>query len=1051
MGVGESNTQLCTGANYHDDTHNGNNYVRSIPIVFFCLVLSSAILLNLETLENVKSPTHIEHKKIGTEICAFDKLREMRLNNPKRVLVGHLNINSIPNKFDGIMDMVGGKLDIFLISETKINPSFPNAQFCYKGYGNPYRKDRSLGAGGGLLLYVNENIPSRKLNAHSVPADIEIICVELNLRKQKWIIIGIYRPPKMNEKYFYDQLSRVVDLYSKTYDRIVIMGDFNSEPNEDYIDTFSSSYNLYNLVKEKTCFKGEPKCYDLIYTNCKHNFQNTTAMTTGFSDFHKMTVTVLKTEFVKADPLKINYRDYKTYNLNEFNVDLKTKLSRQPLSNTDYNMFQNILNDVLEKHAPLKTKYLRGNNSAFMTKYLRKMIMNRSRSKNAYFKHKTVENWENYRKLRNDCVKATKKAKKAYFEKLNINSVNDNKSFWRTVKPFFTDNNKKSEKIILVENSEIVTDNKINAEIMNEYFVNITNNLDIPEFITEVLPGKAVYMDSIDEIIHKYSKHPSICKIKEIVKPSEEFLFSQVDEVIIEQEILKLNGKKSAGPDTIPPKVIKDSIKVIKPQLTKLFNTSVTENCFPSNLKYGNISPIFKKGDNTKKENYRPISILPSISKIFERLMFQQTTSFISNFLSPYLCGFRKGYNAQHALLRLKNILNQSLDRNEKVGLLMMDLSKAFDCIPHELLIAKLNAYGFSKRSLKLIFSYLKGRHQRVKINSEYSSWKEILDGVPQGSVLGPLLFNIFINDLFLFVQNSEVCNYADDNTLSVADTNVSTIIGKLENDIEHLRSWFKSNGMLLNGDKCQFLLIESSRATRSDTAKIKIGDNYIEESKKGKLLGINFDNNLTMDDHIKCLCKQASNKLYALARISPFLNEHKRKILMKSFILSQFNYCPLIWMYCKRKSNNLINRIHERALRIAYNDYVSDFNSLLRKENTVTIHQRNIQALTAEIYKTLNDLNPPLMKEVFCVKKHNIFTRKQNLTYPNPRTVSYGIETFGYKASQIWRNIPSDIQQIEDIFIFKKNITNYCENICNCNICKQYVTNLGYIDFNIA
>ena len=591
----------------------------------------------------------------------------------------------------------------------------------------------------------------------------------------------------------------------------------------------------------------------------------------------------------------------------------------------------------------------------------------------------------------------------------------------------------------------------MNAEILNEYFVNITKNLDIPEFITEVLLVETEYMDSIDEIIHKYSKHLSIIKINEIVKPTEEFLFCEVDEMIIEQEILKLNGKKCAGPDAIPPKVIKDSIKVINPRLTKLFNTTVKGNFFPSDLKYGNISPIFKKNDNTKKENYRPISILPSISKIFERLMFQQTTSFISKFLSPYLCGFRKGYNAQHALLRLKNILNQSLDRNEKVGLIMMDLSKAFDCIPHELLIAKLNAYGFSKRSLQLILSYLKGRHQRVKINSEYSSWKVILDGVPQGSVLDPLLFNIFINDLFLFVQNSDVCNYADDNTLSVADANVSTIIDKLENDIENLRSWFKSNGMLLNGDKCQFLLIESSRATRIDTAKIKIGDNYVEESKKGKLLGINFDNNLTMDDHIKCLCKQASSKMHALARISPFLNEHKRKILMKSFIVSQFNYCPLIWMYCKRKSNNLINRIHERALRIAYNDYISDFNSLLRKDNTVTIHQRNIQVLTTEIYKTLNDLNPTLMKEVFCVKEHKFFTRKQNLTYPNPRTVSYGVETFGYKASQIWRNIPNDIQQIENISIFKNKITNYCENICNCNICKPYVENLGYVDSNIA
>ena len=429
--------------------------------------------------------------------------------------------------------------------------------------------------------------------------------------------------------------------------------------------------------------------------------------------------------------------------------------------------------------------------------------------------------------------------------------------------------------------------------------------------------------------------------------------------------------------------------------------------------------------------------------------MFQQITHYISNLLSPYLCGFRKGYNAQHALLRLKNSLNKSLDRKENIGLLMMDLSKAFDCIPHNLLIAKLHAYGFSKNCLKLIYSYLKGRTQRVKINAEYSSWKEVLDGVPQGSVLGPLLFNIFINDLFMFVENSEVCNYADDNSLTVADMSINTIIHKLQLDTQILNSWFKNNGMLLNGDKCKFMIIESSRSTRNDVAKIKIADKNVEESKKGKLLGITFDNNLTMDEHIKCICKQASNKLYALARISHYLNEHKRKILMKSFIISQFNYCPIIWMYCQRKSNNLINRIHERALRIAYNDYLSDFKVLLEKDNSVTIHQRNIQALTLEVYKTLNDLNPGFMKEIFYLKQHDYPTRNQQIVYPNPRTVSYGLETFGYKASQLWSNIPNEIQQATDVPTFKNYISKQSVNICNCNLCKPYIAGLGYLQNN--
>ena len=207
------------------------------------------------------------------------------------------------------------------------------------------------------------------------------------------------------------------------------------------------------------------------------------------------------------------------------------------------------------------------------------------------------------------------------------------------------------------------------------------------------------------------------------------------------------------------------------------------------------------------------------------------------------------------------------------------------------------------------------------------------------------------------------------------------------------------------------------------------------------------IDNNLNMKEHIKNICKKAGNKLNALARIAKFLDENKRKLLMNSFVISQFNYCPLIWMYCQRQSNNVINRIHERALRIAYNDYTSSFTTLLEKDNAMSIHERNIQALALEIFKTNNDLNPSFMKSIFCPSQHNYNTRNMLLEHPNPRTVSYGLESVGYKANQIWNCLPKTIQTANDIKTFKNLLSKNKTNLCTCNLCKTYVANIGYIN----
>ena len=228
---------------------------------------------------------------------------------------------------------------------------------------------------------------------------------------------------------------------------------------------------------------------------------------------------------------------------------------------------------------------------------------------------------------------------------------------------------------------------------------------------------------------------------------------------------------------------------------------------FPDTLKLTEISPLFKDTDSMNKKNYRPISILPSLSKIYERILHRQMSSFIETYLYTYMCGYRKGYSTQFALVKLMEKWKKILDSKGYAGAVITDLSKAFETIDYELLIAKLHVYGFDKSALKLIYSYLTNRWHRTKVNSSFSTWKELLKGVPQGSVLGPLLFNIYFNDLFYFLEETEAINYADDTNIFACDMDLQNLLRRLEHDSYIVIEWFDANYMKLNPQKCHFLL----------------------------------------------------------------------------------------------------------------------------------------------------------------------------------------------------------------------------------------------------
>ena len=221
--------------------------------------------------------------------------------------------------------------------------------------------------------------------------------------------------------------------------------------------------------------------------------------------------------------------------------------------------------------------------------------MNRSRFKNSYFKNKTVENWEKYRKLRNEVVKLTKKVKKEYLENLNLKFVNDNKTFWKTVMPYLSNRSLKKNKIILVEKDNIINENKNTAEVFNDYFINVLKDLDIPEICEENVNADLLNLDMINLIIYKYRKHPSILRINEFVHIENTFSFKKATFSHFENEIFSLNPNKTTGADSIPAKIVKESIDIVKTPLTKIFNASLDKGDFPADLKLPNVFPLYKK------------------------------------------------------------------------------------------------------------------------------------------------------------------------------------------------------------------------------------------------------------------------------------------------------------------------------------------------------------------------------------------------------------------------------------------------------------------------
>jgi hypothetical protein len=898
-----------------------------------------------------------------------------------------------------------------------------------------YRKDRNS-KGGGILVYVNNSIP------HCVRHDfdayicngLEGLVLEINMYKKRWIISGLYKPPKITDNSFQDSLCTLLDNTFSITNNTIVTGDLNFNMNEDNVlKSICNLYGLKNKISGNTCFKeNHGTAIDVFLVTDMYQFGSGFNVDISISDFHNMIGCSLKMQKPQVEKKVIYYRSFKHFNIENFHDDLKRAPFNSILccGSVDDQMtsFNGLFSSIVDKHLPLKRKTINNTPAPFMNGKLRKAIYYKCMLRNRYYKNRTSENWNHYKKQRNLVVKLRRQSIRLYFQTKCEGDDNKN-SFWKTIKPFISNKNKAGgDNVILREGSEIITKQSDVCNVFSTFFANVASEIGFDDEIPSI-PKSSL----MENIMFMHGNHSSIQSIVQNVT-NKKFEFKHASENQVYKILNTLNIKKATGFDNLSPKIVKLSAKYIANFITHLINKCIDDSIFPSQLKNAEISSIFKKKDKLEKENYRPVSILVVLSKVFEKVYTRQIEMYFSDIFNDLLSAYRKGYGTNDVLLKFTDDWKSALDNNMFCCALLMDLSKAFDCMPHSLLVAKLHAYGFCDKACLLMASYLSERKQRVKLGNVRSTWSKIKKGIPQGSILGPVLFNVFIHDLYYKINICNLYNYADDNTLFYSSSNLSILLDAMKHDAEVAVNWFNNNGMRANPEK--FQLIVSHRQCKQEV-KLNVCGVDLKSTRNVKLLGITFDSDLCFDIQVNNICKQAGKQLNVLGRFSNILSENNKMLIFQSFILSHFRYCPLIWHFTKKCKIKTMEKIQERALRFVYKDTSSSYTEMLIKSKRRSLFSERQKTMCIQVYKILNGLSPSYLNDLLESKSNNYLYRDPFLlVQPKVHTVKHGLLTFRYHAAKVWNHLPKSIKSASSLSEFKQLINKWNGSYCDCSFC---------------
>lgn len=943
----------------------------------------------------------------------------------------HLNIRSFPanlSSLDLYLSSLNNDFDIVALSETWLN-AYNRDLFTLPGCvaESRIREDR---AGGGVSLLLRDTLKYKMRDDLSeVNESIESLSVEITSLDKRIIIVVVYRPPGTDLEAFIGSITGVLNTIKREHKLAYIVGDFNLDllkynnhlPTSEFYDLMFSYSFLPVITKPTRVTDSSATLIDNIFINDPDISRLSSGILyTDISDhcpIFTFTSSVAFPDNADQNSNHLNYhRPYSDHNIRNFTQALRSCDWSTVLSSTDpqaaFTEFHNVLLDLHNHHFPLKRCSSRYKaRKPWLTEGLRNSIKLKNQLYIKYHKSPSIENETIYKNYKKQLKTLLRSAEKEHYDLLFRINQNNLKKSWGLIKEILnhkqTANISRSFRI----DDQLTSDPKLIANTFNEQYINagpgLAGALPIPT-----------------------RTHSSYMPI-----PNRDSLFL-IDVTPFEIRNIILSLKTSAaGWDGIGAKILKSSCEVLLPVLVHILNLSLANGVVPTELKRAKVTPIFKKGDPQLTINYRPISVLPSISKILEKIMHSRLSSFLGKHkaLYEFQFGFRSNHSTTSAVTYLSNeIIREYENGNATLGV-FIDLQKAFDTIDHCILLNKLEYYGIRGVALCWFRSYLQGRVQRVNFMGDESNAGLIACGVPQGSILGPLLFNLYINDIHNFSPDCSKILYADDTSIFTSGKDIDAMFSQMNSTLIKLHEWLIANKLSINVSKTHYVLFRPGRINYSTCPDLLLNGTILERKYSTLFLGVKIDHKLTWDDHINYIRGKIARNIGVISRARHILNHETMKTLYYAFIYPYLTYCLEVWGSSTKSRLNSIYKLQKLACRIITHS----------PPGTPTLPLlRSIEILPlSELYKFLvlcfmfklhrGQLPAPLRRSIIKHSPRHRFATRQSADHLQIPRFKHALSCncILYNGPKLWNSILSTIDTNCNYPVFKRLAKNFIMN----------------------